>query len=196
MSISKKTISALSWYNTCMHFLRIFITWRHIIFLMLFAMATFSCLIFLSHISFIIQVVSGHAGLDGSGIKLFLNTWYWSLKDLSVLQLTITALIAILFAMNAMSILYFIRIYRAGLVSTVSLLSLGGFTSALFGLLCISCGSLLIPLASSVFSVSFLFLLPFQEIGFSIMGMIFLCVSLLFSYKKLSRLPYRRMVAV
>ncbi len=176
-----------------MHFLRIFVTWRHIISLMLFAIVTFSFLIFLSHISFIIQMVSGRAGLDGSGIKLFFDAWYWSLKDLSVLQLIINALIAILFAMNMVSILYFIRIYRAGLVSAVSLLSLGGFTSALFGLLCVSCGSLLIPLASSVFSISFLFLLPFQGIGFSILGIIFLCVSLWFSYNKLSRLPYNQM---
>lgn len=164
---------------------QIFAQWRHIIFFILLSAMAFFLLIFFSHVSFIMEVFSGGAGLHGTGIKLFTDAWYWSLNDLSPLQLMINILAALLFGMNVMTILHVVRIYKAAFVSAVSLLSMGGFISALMGLLCISCGSLLVLLIPSIFSISFLWL-PFHGFEFSILSIILLSASLWVNYKKLS----------
>ena len=159
--------------------------WRYAIYLIILSGVAFFLLIFLSHMSFIREVVSGRTGLPGTGITLLANAWYWSLKDLSPFQLVINILAALLFGMNLMSILYFARIYKATFASAVSLLSIGAFTTALIGLLCISCGSFLAILIPSLFSILFLSLLPFHGLEFSVLSIMLLSASLWFSYKKL-----------
>jgi len=85
-----------------------------------------------------------------------------------------------------MSIFYLIRMYRATFASVVSLLSAGGFASAIIGIFCLSCSSLFLGLLPSFFSIPFLFLLPFRGLEFGLLSIALLCVSLWFSYKKLS----------
>ncbi|GEM_PF-4615580 len=164
----------------------VFITWRRAAFLMLLAAGTFFFLIFFSHISFIMQMVSGQAGLPGTRIEVFANAWYWSFQDLSAPQRIINTLAAILFAVNIMSIFYVIRIQRAAFVSIVSLLSMGGIVSAFLGLLCVSCGSLFIILIPSLLSLSTIYLLPFRGLEFNVLGICMLGMSLWIMYRKLS----------
>lgn len=148
--------------------------------------AAFFLLVLFSRLDFIIKITFGEPSQFGLRALLFIHAWQWSFMDLSLLQQVINALISLLFAGNILSILYFIRTYQASFTSLVSVLSTGGFISALIGLFCISCGSLLLPIISSIFSATFLVLLPFQGLEFSIVSITFLCLSLCLSFKKLS----------
>lgn len=167
-----------------MLFTQLFGNWRRIVLLMVISSITFFFLIFFSHINFIMELLSGETRSYKEAIQVFADAWYWSLMDLSFFQLGADIIIAMLFGMNIMSMLHMIRLQKAAFVSAMSLASAGALVSALFGLLCISCGFLFIIPVISLFGASFLLLLPFRGFEFNVLSIMLLTASLWLTYKK------------
>lgn len=62
--------------------------------------------------------------------------------------------ISVLFGLTVAGTGYYLRVYRAAAISSVAVLSAGGTASGLLALTCLSCGSIIAALLSSVFSAS------------------------------------------
>lgn len=147
--------------------------------------AAFFLLTFLARYSFIRELASWPTDTFLAKAELFVQAWLWSLQDMSRFQMGINIAVAVLFGINAVSIFYLVRMYKAAYVSLTSLLGMGGFASALAGLWCLSCGSLLLAFLPSLISFSSLSVLPFQGSEFGLVSVILLSVSLGLNCKKL-----------
>jgi len=101
-------------------------------------------------------------------------------------QSVLSLLIAILFGINTALILYYWRLNRANANSVMAALSSGSVMSALVGIGCLSCGSLLTAFIASIFGASSLLILfPFGGIEFSILSVLLLVISITILYRKL-----------
>lgn len=103
-------------------------------------------------------------------------------------QSLLAMFIAFLFSINLAGIVYYVHLYRATISSTIASLSTGGIVSAVAGLSCISCGSLVAAFLASLFGASSLAIaLPFNGAEFSLVSIILLLISISLIDKKLSR---------
>jgi len=102
------------------------------------------------------------------------------------LPTVISMVIAILFGLQMTLIMFMIQKYKAQTVSIISALSGGSMISAVLGIGCLSCGSLITAALASVLGTSsVLILLPFDGLEFSIISVLLLSISIGILYKKL-----------
>ena len=101
----------------------------------------------------------------------------------SALVLLVTS---VLFSINVMMLLYYIRLVRGGNVVATGATSIGGLVSALFGIGCSACGSLI---ATSVLATlglgGLITLLPLRGVEFGFIGIALLLYSISLIDKKL-----------
>jgi len=166
-----------------MRFLNTKTRWRNLVIFIFLSGTTFFLITFFSRIHFILQIASQQTSSLYEGIKLFIQAWYWTLGDLSILQTTINIFIALLFGANMFALSYLLQMQKSAVVSFISLLNIGAFASALAGIFCLSCGSLIIFLVPAFISISSVALLPLGGAEFGFVSIILLCVSLWISHK-------------
>lgn len=86
--------------------------------------------------------------------------------------------IAMLFSISVAGTLYYLRLYRASVVSLASAFGAGGIVSGVLALGCLACGSLAVALLASFFSTSSLLLFLLQDLLLGAISIMMLCVSL------------------
>lgn len=128
----------------------------------------------------------------GIGEKLqFLFSLLGGLEtNFTLLSATSTILMALLFGLNVVLFIHYIRTLRAATVpTTVGATSLGGLISGFFGIGCASCGSIILAtFLGQVGAGGLLFLLPFGGAEFGILAVLLLAYSAYVLIKK-SRSP-------
>ncbi len=148
----------------------------------------FSAALLLPNWSAIVQVVGSGAISVGDKL-LFLFTLYGTLTTnftlFSALLLTITALF---FGVNIALLTFYIRRRQEASSGTVAhFASLGGLVSAMLGIGCAACGSVVLTGLLGLFGAGgLLLLLPFGGVEFGVFGVVLLVVSIRYLIKRIT----------
>ena len=152
------------------------------------AFTVLSAAILLPNTNALIQVLS--SATVSVVFKLnFLLSLYGSLltnfTPVSALYLIITA---ILFGVNIGLLTYYIRRRQVKNGNTTAhLANLGGIISAVLGIGCAACGSIVLTAILSLFGAgSLILLLPFNGVEFGVLGIILLCFSSYYLMKRIN----------
>ncbi|NCN11887.1 hypothetical protein GW937_01030 [Candidatus Kaiserbacteria bacterium] len=151
------------------------------------AFLVFSAALLLPNWSAIVQVVSSGA-VSVSDKLLFLFTLYGTLTTnftfFSIVLLTFTA---ISFGLNIALLTFYIRRRQEASRGTVAqFASLGGLFSALLGIGCAACGSVVLTAVLGLFGATgLLLLLPFGGAEFGVLGIILLIISIRYLLRRI-----------
>lgn len=103
-------------------------------------------------------------------------------------QSLVMALFSTLFGINLAGIIYYVRLYKATAVSAITALGSGSIVSAIIGIGCISCGSLVAAIVASLFGASSLaIILPFGGIEFGLISIVLLLISIMLLNQKIKQ---------
>ncbi len=137
----------------------------------------------------VIKQVFGSGSIDFGEKMAFLLSLYSTLfSNNTVVSGVILVLTAILFGINIGLLIYYIRRRQEKIGDKKAhLASLGGVVSAILGLGCAACGSVVLTAVFGLLGASSLvLLLPFHGAEFGILGIVLLLVSIRFLIKKIN----------
>ncbi|MDO8589753.1 MAG: hypothetical protein Q7R69_00580 [bacterium] len=160
---------------------------NYIFLVVLTALLVFLALTFSANIGIVGSVVFAGALPASTKINILLNIPYGYISEFSS-QSLVAILFSLLFGVNLAGFVYYVRLYRATAISAVAALGSGSIISAIVGVGCISCGSLVAAFLASLFGASSLsIILPFGGTEFSLVSILLLLISIMLLNQKIKQ---------
>ena len=107
--------------------------------------------------------------------------------NFTLVSALVLLLTSVLFSINVVMLLYYIRRVRGGSVVVTGATSLGGLVSSLFGIGCAACGSLIATSVLATFGAGgLIMLLPLHGVEFGFIGIALLLYSISLIEKKIN----------
>ena len=107
--------------------------------------------------------------------------------NFTLISASVLLVTALLFGVNIVMLVYYIRRVRTGGIAVTGVTSLGGFVSAVFGIGCAACGSLIATTVLATLGAGgFITLLPLRGVEFGFLGIALLLYSIWLVGKKIN----------
>ncbi|MCA9353929.1 MAG: hypothetical protein KC877_00230 [Candidatus Kaiserbacteria bacterium] len=168
---------------------RVFRHRRYVFGAALVAFAVLTAGVMLPNWGILVQIL--FSGSIGLGAKLsFVFSLYGSIfTNFTVFSALYLLLIAVLFGINVGILTFYIRRRQTKRTegAAAHLASIGGIVSAMLGIGCAACGSVVITAVLGLFGATgLLLLLPFHGIEFGVLGLILLIVSIRYLMRRIN----------
>ena len=166
---------------------RVFRHLRYILGAGIVAFAVVSAAILLPNRVIIQQVLFSDSSTIASKVKFVLSMFGSLSTNFSLLTASYLVLVAIIFGINVALLTFYIR--RRQEVShtkRVHLASVGGFVSAVLGIGCVACGSVILTAVFGLVGAgAIITFLPFHGLEFGVIGITLLLISTFYLVKKI-----------
>lgn len=152
------------------------------------AFVTISVTLLLPHWQIITQIVSSNSVGLLDKLSFIVSLYGTISSNFIVLSGTILGVTAILLGINITLLIFYIRQrqYQGNTGHTASLVSFGGVVSAVLGIGCAACGSVVLTAFLGLLGAGgLLVLLPFHGVEFGVLGVFLLSVSSWYILKKI-----------
>lgn len=166
---------------------RVFRHPRYVVGAVVVALSALSAALLLPNTQILLQVI--RSGAVGWGDKVhFVLSMYGTLgSNFTLFSATLLIITVVLFGINIALLTFYIRRRQEASRGTVAhMASIGGVVSAVLGIGCAACGSVVLTSLLGLFGASgLLLLLPLHGVEFGIVGLVLLVVSIRYLIKRI-----------
>lgn len=159
--------------------LKIFKDVRYVGLASLITFIIFSIAVLIPNVRLLIQIIPDLGISLGSKLNLIISLFGSIQTNFTILSASYTIAIAILFGINVVLFLHYIRSQRTGVSKINGAAGIGGLVSGIFGIGCAACGTFILTwVLGFIGAASLISFLPLGGEEFGILGVVLLILSI------------------
>ena len=167
--------------------LKVFKDVRYVLVASGIALAVFAFAVLIPNFRLLVQIIPDLSIEIGVKLNLILSLFGSIQTNFTILSASYTIAIAILFGINIVLFIHYVRTKKTGVTKINSVAGVGGLVSGIFGIGCAACGSFILTwILGLIGAAGLISFLPLGGEEFGIIGVILLILSIRMITKKLT----------